>query len=239
MTSNAGSFALEQQREMDFQEMVEEVAQRAKVAEKGKGGTQSAGVVEKTKKPAKAPGLDKKWKDVSWKGAAYAFFQPLPAEGKNMLKKAYLFHVIRSPNSNQPAHTYNVTDLADPAFSRGSLFPVLSSYNAWPSFLTQLYTSVHECVRYAACLVGSKGAQAKQILDRMHRCNKDFEEFVKKHESELSPSLHKELSTYLTNYQNTYGVEWSMAYPAFQFSESCAYYDGKEIHTQARHDYQY
>jgi hypothetical protein len=58
MTSHAGSSsACEQQREMDFQEMVEEEAHRAKEAEtkKVKGGTQSAGVVKKTKKPAKAP----------------------------------------------------------------------------------------------------------------------------------------------------------------------------------------
>jgi hypothetical protein len=87
---------------MDFQERVEEEAHRAKEAEtkKGQGGTQSAGVVKKTKKPAKPPGLEK-WKDVSWKGAAYAFSQPLPAAGKNMLKTAYLYHAIRSPNSNQ------------------------------------------------------------------------------------------------------------------------------------------
>jgi hypothetical protein len=119
---------------------------------------------------------------VSWNGAAYALFQPLPAAGKKMLKKADLYHAIRSPNSNQPANTYNVTDLADPAFSRGSLFPGLYYHNAWPSFLTQLYTSVHEYFRYAASLVGSNGALATQIFHRMHRCNEDFEDFLKKHD---------------------------------------------------------
>jgi hypothetical protein len=58
MTSHAGSSsACEQQRDMDLREMVEEEAHRAKEAEtkKVEGGTQSAGVVKKTKNPAKAP----------------------------------------------------------------------------------------------------------------------------------------------------------------------------------------
>jgi hypothetical protein len=119
MTSHAGSSSALEQQDMDFQEMVEEEAHRAKEAEtkKGKGGVQSGGVVKKTQKPAKAPALDKKWKDVSWKGAAYAFFQPLPAAGKNMLKRAYLYYACRSPNSHQPANAFNVSDLADPAKS--------------------------------------------------------------------------------------------------------------------------
>jgi hypothetical protein len=115
----------------------------------------------------------------------------------------------------------------------------LDIYIAWPSFLTQLYTSFHEWVRYAAFLFDSNRTLATHILDGMHYCNKDFEEFLKKHESDLSPSVHKELSMYLAYYQSAYGVTWNMAPPAFQVGESCVHYDGKEINSQARHDYTY
>jgi hypothetical protein len=80
---------------------------------------QSAGVVKKSKKPAKALDLDQKWKDVYWKGAAYSFSSTCC--GQDRAEKAYLYTAACSLNSSQTAITYNATSLADSTFSRGSL----------------------------------------------------------------------------------------------------------------------
>jgi hypothetical protein len=103
-----------------------------------------SGVSKKSGKDKKGTSqIDKKWKGVSWSGAANTYLKSLPCTGKDMLKHAYLQHAVRVPDSIRPPMTYHVRDLANfDSIGAGLLFLGYSARTAWPSFLTPLYTAV-------------------------------------------------------------------------------------------------
>jgi hypothetical protein len=188
-----------------------------------------SGVSKKSGKDKKGSSqIDKKWKDVSWSGAANTYFKSLPRTGKDMLKHAYLHYAVRVPDSIRPPMTYHVRYLANfDSFGAGRLFPGYSAHTAWPSFLTHLYTAVYECVRYASVLVGWDGALQREIVDRCKEARGAFDKWLKDHEESLSSEARDQLRAVFDKYEDIRGVASNLAYPCHQLSDHCVYYDGK------------
>jgi hypothetical protein len=199
------------------------VANRGKVCAAG-------GVAKTTKHSTQHSSGITKWKNVSFKGPANAFFKSLHAEGKDVWRTAY--------NCYCPHFSFHIKDLAEHFFGGGRLFPPFAGQSTgWPPLLISFYSAVHECVRYAASLVGSSGAIQTRIIDKLNLANNAMTQWVQANRSALSEEEYSKLRSILERYNSVSEDAGKMAYPRMHLSQECVYYDGKEQRRDNLYDF--
>jgi hypothetical protein len=87
---------------------------------------------------------------------------------------------------------------------------------------------VHECVRYAASLVGSTGAIQTRLITKLNLANEAMREWLQTNREALSDEEYAKFQQIFEHYKTVEADATRMAYSRMHFSRECVYYDGQD-----------